>query len=241
MNDVFTRVFASLPRQGPGSDICTRRALKLIQPLLPAAPAILDIGCGSGAQTLTLAKALPEARIIASDLSETLLQQLRQKADKAGYRHIETLQADMTALPCEAGSIDLIWSEGAIYLMGVAAGLQAWKRLLKPGACLAFSHISWLRESPSDEAKAFWQAAYPAITGRNEIRRLIAAKDFELLGDFALPSEAWWQDYYTPLEKALAALPPSEASFAAEQRREIELYREHCAEYGYVFYALRAV
>ena len=49
-----------LPRQGPGDSASTRRALALCASL-PDAPEILDIGCGTGAQTLTLAAATTAA------------------------------------------------------------------------------------------------------------------------------------------------------------------------------------
>lgn len=69
-----------LPRQGPGDAASTRRALALCT-ALPTAPEILDIGCGSGAQTLTLAEATT-GRITALDLSLNFLRSLRQTASE---------------------------------------------------------------------------------------------------------------------------------------------------------------
>ena len=43
-----------LPRQGPGSTACTKKMSSLIFGL-PENPVILDIGCGSGMQTIDLA------------------------------------------------------------------------------------------------------------------------------------------------------------------------------------------
>ena len=65
--DVFFDVQSDLPRQGPGDDGCTRRALALCYPL-PDAPRVLDIGCGPGAQTLVLARELRRATITAIDV-----------------------------------------------------------------------------------------------------------------------------------------------------------------------------
>ena len=71
-------------RQGPGSDDETCRALKLTQ-LDQAAPiSIADIGCGTGASTLVLAKELPDAKICAVDLFAEFLETLMDKARDAG-------------------------------------------------------------------------------------------------------------------------------------------------------------
>jgi len=61
--NVFFEVQRGLPRQGPGCDESTLQALALCR--LPERPAILEIGCGPGMQTVELAK-LP---VVASPLS----------------------------------------------------------------------------------------------------------------------------------------------------------------------------
>jgi hypothetical protein len=52
-------MFEGFPRQGPGS-ACTARASHFIADIPPACR-ILDIRCGSGMQTLTLARLSPES------------------------------------------------------------------------------------------------------------------------------------------------------------------------------------
>jgi len=64
--DLLIALHDGLPRQGPGDLASTSRALALCTEL-PTAPDILDIGCGTGAQTLTLAAATT-GRITALDL-----------------------------------------------------------------------------------------------------------------------------------------------------------------------------
>ncbi len=60
-----------LDQLGPGSRASTLRALHHCE-ALPPRPAVLDLGCGTGAQTLHLASVL-EGRIVAVDLFEPLL------------------------------------------------------------------------------------------------------------------------------------------------------------------------
>ena len=152
--EILLELHRGLPRQGPGLDTCTRQALALCGDL-PAAPRVLDLGCGPGAQTLTLAEALPTARIIALDLVAEFLAELRARADVRGEvaGRIETLQGDMADLPFAEGSFDLLWSEGAAYSMGFFAALAAWRRLLVDGGCLAVSELVWLDRSPPAEVR----------------------------------------------------------------------------------------
>ena len=66
---------------------------------------------------------------------------------------------------------------------------------------------------------------------------------FDVIDHFTLPPEAWWRDYYMPLEERMAHLAPNAdpqlAAVIEEARREIELYRRYGDSYGYVFYLLR--
>ncbi|PKL76918.1 MAG: SAM-dependent methyltransferase [Candidatus Melainabacteria bacterium HGW-Melainabacteria-1] len=239
---LFIDFFATLPRQGPGDRASTLRALDLVQADLPAVPAVLDIGCGAGAQTLDLAEALPQARITAVDLAPELLQKLEQQIVGRGLAdRVRTLAAEMTALPAGIGPFDLIWSEGAIYIVGLDAALPHWRDHLAPGGYIVFSHIAWLSPAPAAEALAYWNAAYPAIASRAQTAAQIRGLGFEIQAEFALPAQAWWDDYYTPMAQALSSLPASDeaAALAAECRAEIELFRRCGQDYGYVFWLIR--
>jgi len=235
-------LFGGLPRQGPGSDACTRAALRRL-PELPAAPRVLDLGCGSGRSALVLADAL-RTKVIAVDNHQPFLEQLRASARARGLDElIEARCADMAAPGMPAGSIDLLWSEGAIYLLGFEEGLRLWRPLLRPGGSLAVSECSWLVAEPPAEAVAFFREGYPGMAGIEENIDRARAAGFDLIDHFRLPPAAWWDEYYTPLEQRMAHLAPAaDAELAAvidETRREIELYRRQGHAYGYVFYLLR--
>jgi cyclopropane fatty-acyl-phospholipid synthase-like methyltransferase len=55
--EVFFEVYEALPRQGPGNRACVQHARALCREL-PSSPAVLDLGCGVGGQTLHLAELL---------------------------------------------------------------------------------------------------------------------------------------------------------------------------------------
>jgi methylase of polypeptide subunit release factors len=80
--ELFFELFSGLPRQGPGDSESTRRALSLLPPLSPAAR-ILDIGSGTGAQTLDLATFSP-ANITAIDLHAPFVNELNARAARLG-------------------------------------------------------------------------------------------------------------------------------------------------------------
>ena len=121
------------PRQGPGADEVTRLAVQLSGLTGTVNLEVADIGCGTGASTLVLAQEL-DARITAVDFAPEFLERLDEEASRAGVAdRITTLAASMDELPFEPASYDAIWSEGAIYNMGFAAGVEAWRRYLKPG------------------------------------------------------------------------------------------------------------
>lgn len=239
-------LFFGLPRQGPGSDACTEKMFRLL-PGLPPHPAIPDIGCGSGKQTLVLARLAPDARVIAVDIFQQVLDTLDARAGKAGVAdRIKTVRASMDALPFPPGSFDLIWAEGSIFVIGVEAGLAAWKKFIRPGRYLAFTESCWFGDEPSREARDFWEQCYPQIKTVEETRDVIARAGYEVCADFSLPPSTWWDEYYTPM---LARLPaareecrdiPGAEEFFTGIEQEIGMHRRHSDEYGYQFFLLRA-
>ncbi|MCK9277703.1 MAG: methyltransferase domain-containing protein [Methanoculleus sp.] len=243
-NFIFT-MFEGLPRQGPGSNACTRKAFLMLS-ALPARPEFLDIGCGTGMQTVELARTCPDCRITAVDVHQPYLDDLTRSAASAGVgERITTVRASMDDLPFEGETFDVLWAEGSIFVIGFAEGLASWRRLLSPGGYLCLTEAVWFTENPSPEAAAFWNECYPAIKTVPETRAIAEDAGYEVVATFPLPASAWWDDYYTPLIKRLEELRPTVAgNLGAEAlvefaEREIAIYREHAAEYGYEFFVLR--
>src|SRR5690554_1078303 len=95
---VFT-MHEGLPRQGPGSNECTRKAFSVLADL-PARPEFLDVGCGTGMQTVELARTCPDCRITATDVHQPFLDELSRRAASAGVGdRITTVRASMDDLP----------------------------------------------------------------------------------------------------------------------------------------------
>ncbi len=241
--DVFRKLHDGLPKQGPGSDASTARALALCGALAPA-PRILDLGCGTGRQSLTLAR-LTGGLVTAVDVFAPSLAVLRERARAAGLGdRIETVQQSMGALALGARSFDLVWCESAVYTIGFDAALRAWRPLLAPGGALALSELAWLTPDAPERARSFWAVGYPAMRSHAANLRAIADASFMLADSFTLPDADWEDGYYAelasriPALRALHAEPEARAVLEAAQE-EIAVFRERAGSFGYVFYAMR--
>ncbi len=238
------RLHSGLPRQGPGSDEITAAAIKQL-PQLPPEARIYDLGCGPGRASLVLARTLKQ-KIVALDLQQEFLNELSNSAAHQGLdSFITTKCGDMISLPDEAGSINLIWCEGAIYCVGFDAGLKAWRPLLAEKGLVACTELSWLTENPSDEPATFWRQNYPAMRSVKPNITAATKVGYKCLAHFTLPQSCWWDEYYDPwLQKLDKLSEEADADELMQQgignaREEIDLFRRFHQEYGYEFYLLQ--
>ena len=99
----------------------------------PASSLILEVGCGVGAQTVTLARRSPDAHFVAIDVSPESLAQAKQKIDAAGLTNVEFQQADIFSLPFPVGSFDHVFVCFVLeHLSRPLEALTIMKKLLKP-------------------------------------------------------------------------------------------------------------
>lgn len=240
----FYEIYEAIPRQGPGDRESTERALRLLHPLTPS-QRILDIGCGSGAQTIDLAQAT-EAQIVAVDNHPQFVSQLARRAAERGFGERITAQVgDMNDLQFPDGSFDAIWSEGSIFIIGFAKGLSAWRRLLAPGGYMVVSEFCWFHDNPPAELREMFIDGCSDVGDVEARRSAVAASGYRLLGDFVLPEKGWWENYYVPLGECLERFRRSNAGdsealeVASRSQHEIDLYRKHVGAYGYVFFVMQ--
>ena len=233
-----------IPRGAPGSDASTRRAIAHLPDLSPS-PRILDVGCGKGKQTLVLARSF-ESLILGIDTHQPYLDHLDHTASEAGLGHlVETRNLPMEALDYPPESVRLIWAEGAVYILGVPTALQLWRPMLKAGAVIAFSELTWLTSDPAVEAAEFWRTHYPGMETLSGNRGRIESKGYETLETFTVPNEDWWAEYYAPLQERIDLLrprgtgDPDLAAVLEMAECEIDLFTRHHDSYGYTFYLIR--
>jgi len=241
---IFFEVFESLPRQGPGNRTCTARALQLCGEL-PPSPSVLDLGCGTGAQTLHLAE-LTTGSIVAIDNHAPSIERLRAAIAERGLDgRIRAAIGDMANPDLPPASFDLAWSEGAFYNIGIDRALGLCSTLLRPGGCLAFTDAVWLTADPPPEVREVFDAEYPGMGTVAGVIDAITRAGFSPAGHFTLPDEAWWDDFYTPMLRRIDELEHAYAADAealavlADLRREPEMHRRYSYSYGYEFFVAR--
>ena len=239
---IMLEFFEPLELLGPADPASTTRALSRVA--LSDDSVVVDVGCGTGRQTLQLLQETP-ANIVATDLHRSLLDQLRERAAELGFAdRLRVEQADMSALPFAPGSIDLLWSEGAIYNIGYEQGLRLWLPLLRPGGYLCVSDGAYFVDAPPTVVREFWEAEYPAIATCHQLEQLSRDCGYTIVDSFRLPKEAW-DAYYGPVEQRIHALDAvwgadsERQNVLAAMRHEVDVFRRHGDSYGYLFLLLQ--
>lgn len=234
----------ALPRSGPGDNASTKRAFDAI-PMRAESPLILDIGCGQGMQTIELAK-LSHGEIIAVDNHQGFLDLLMKHAESEGLaEHIIAQNISMLKMNFKAATFDIIWSEGALYIMGFEKGLKCCHKLLKPRGCLAVSELVFLDSAPPQEVVEQLKQEYSAIATVDVKLQQIDEAGFSILEHFTLPESSWLDNYYLPMEDELPRLRSKyqddqlALSVVDEFSAEVDFYKQNSAYFGYQFFVMQ--
>lgn len=202
----------------------TRKAFEIL-PVMDK-PRILDIGCGNGIPTLELAL-LSDGEIIGVDIDQPALEELTEKAKKSNLgNRVKVIHCSMFELDFPDESFDIIWAEGAIAPIGFERGLKEWGRLLKKGGFMVL---------------------HDDLEGKEYKLKIIAECGYKLIDFFQLPDEAWWAEYYAPLEKRineLRAIHGEESNFLDAIKRfqdEINAYKANPRSFRSIFYILKKI
>jgi|SRR4051794_20105722 ubiquinone/menaquinone biosynthesis C-methylase UbiE len=103
---------------------------------LPAGARVLDVGTGPGRLPRLIVDACPDLVVEGVDLSPEMVAHAAATAAEAGYptSHLRYSVADVTRLPHDDGSVDLVVSSISLHHWDDAdGGLREVARVLKPG------------------------------------------------------------------------------------------------------------
>ena len=239
--NLICEYFSLIERQGPGSPEMTLKALSFIDNLNDES-VIADLGCGTGGQTMTLAQHTT-AKVTGLDLFPGFIEQFNKNAANINLQHrVKGVIGSMDQLPFERESLDLIWSEGAIYNIGFERGVTEWREYLKKGGYIAVTEASWFTDERPAEINDFWNEAYPEIDTIPVKIGQFQKAGYIPVAAFCLPENCWTTNFYAPQVAAqelfLKKHPDNITALEliANERREAELYNRYNQYYGYVFY-----
>ena len=173
-------------------------------------PRILDVGCGSGVPTIRLAE-LSDAEVIGIDIDQKALDELNRKIKEEGLSNqIQTRNCSLLELNLPNDSFDIIWAEGVLDIIGYNKSFQACHRLLTAnGFLILHDQVSRMER---------------------ELKNL-DNYGFKLIDSFPLPEDAWWVEYYNPLEIRIKKLRKkyendSDAQMILEKsQREVDMFK----------------
>ncbi|MBK5306905.1 MAG: class I SAM-dependent methyltransferase [Frankiaceae bacterium] len=135
------------------ADVYENSGWRIWQHFLDAVPitsdaTVLDIGCGTGKSTRSVARIAMDGSALGVDLSARMLALARRRADGEGLANIRFEQADAQVHPFPPATYDLaISSFGAMFFADPVAGFTNITQALRPGGRLAL--LAW-REPTSN-------------------------------------------------------------------------------------------
>ncbi len=145
----------TLARLGPGIGYAHEHAF-LQRHMSPVDGPLLDVGSGTGRYAGWLASRFGASRVIAVDISATMLDRAVHDARRRGDAHVLFLRASTTALPIRAGSLGGVTCSGVLHLVadpeGAVRALAHAMRARAPLVCVAtLGSARWLQR-PAQQA-----------------------------------------------------------------------------------------
>lgn len=130
-------------------------ATDIVERLAPRRPArVLEIAAGTGVVTRAMAKELPGATIVATDLNQAMLD---QAATAGTARPVEWRAADAMQLPFGDGAFDAVVCQfGVMFFPDKVRAFGEARRVLKPGGTYVFN--VWDRLSANEFPDVITQA-----------------------------------------------------------------------------------
>ena len=103
----------------------------------PPGATVIEAGCGTGAQTVTLARRSPAARFTSVDVSRASLAEAARRLRAAGIDNVDLQRADLYALPFAPASFDHAFVCFVLeHLARPVAALRSLRDLVRPGGTI---------------------------------------------------------------------------------------------------------
>lgn len=148
-------------------------------------PRILDIGCGSGVPTIELAK-LSGGEVTGIDIDQSCLEEFNRKIKEEKLTdRVQALNLSLSDMKFSDEAFDVVWSEGVIGNIGFENSLTEWRRLLKQDGYLVIHY---------------------QVNRVADVLPRIPKLGYRLEDTVMLPEDAWWTEFYEPIEEKMGTL-----------------------------------
>lgn len=132
----------NLPIVHMGGLAATEELMKLCHP--DKESNLLDAGCGTGFTACQIVKKY-RCRVVGIDISEKMIARAKERAFKENVEEIEFQVADVTQLPFEDQSFDIVIMESFLSILGeagiIARALHEISRVVKPGGRVGANEV----------------------------------------------------------------------------------------------------
>lgn len=146
---------------------------------------VFEVGCGTGNATIPLAKYVKE--ITATDISEDMLRQAREKAEKLSKNNITFSIGELTKMEIVPESYDAVAAYNVLlYMKNQEEVLKKIYEILKPSGIFLSATDCLGRNLSKDAVKKFWKSKlhwmpYVAFDTPISLMRKIQKNGFEVL------------------------------------------------------------
>jgi ubiquinone/menaquinone biosynthesis C-methylase UbiE len=206
------------------TDTCRKGLIKYLLKALSIIPhlekpLILDIGCGTGVPTITLAD-IYAGTIYAVDSNKKSISYLNEKINHLNLSNkIITIHSSVFDLKFTDLKFDIILSEGLLNIIGFENGLQIVSRHIKEDGYFIIH----------DEAE-----------NNNDKLKIIKRNKYKLLDSFELNEDVWWDDYYDELERKITSFSDKKIrDLFKRELDEIEMYNKEPDKFRSMYYILK--
>jgi ubiquinone/menaquinone biosynthesis C-methylase UbiE len=207
---------------------------------------VLDIATGTGlSAAAALAVVGPNGHVTAADISPAMVAKARQRLDSASNASVSV--EDGQALSFADGSFDAVLCNlGLMFFPDPVQGLSEFRRVLRPGGCVAVSVNTVVERSYNHQVNVIISRYMPSLA--EAVTRTFALGEASLLHSlfdaaglthfettteahsFILPS---FDAYYCPFERGGASTGQALAALPEETRRAVrEEARRELADKG---------
>lgn len=120
---------------------------------------LLDVGCGPGSITVSLAQLMPQGQVTALDLSEAVLEKAKGRAKQMNATNLDFVVGNVYELPFEDGTFDIVHIQQTIcHTTEPVKAIRELVRVTKKGGavCIRDSDLHTMTWWPASQGLTEW-------------------------------------------------------------------------------------